>query len=500
MQNTIELIKWIQSHHPENIQILGEDTTTPFHELSKINQLYELLKEGKVNTDEEAAIALGYAGKHIGNYRRDKAALKQKVLPLFYFWDEEGTDQYENEWQLCLKKWSQIELLSIQGFDSIAKDIALEMLPVLKEYRFVDTLLKVARFLRGYYGQRNCLDEFNEYRELYLETIAEKELKDLLGAQRVIISIKYGDKKYSNKKLSQEIRAFIKKVESNFETSTNIYILMEIYRLKTIMHAVVHDYKQVNAMSYEAICFFREKKNVPNVMLANFYNLNLISSIHQKEYLRATEALDALNKLSKKETNNWFNQQGLAFRLALLLENYEKAIFIRNNVLSAKKFEFTKKFIKEKWRIYDAYLYYIQNSLTTLGNVSSKDNFRIGKFLNTVPIYSKDKIGLNISILIIHYLLLLRQKKYDKIIDKAEGLAKYLSRYISEKSNPRTYYFIKVLLNIERRDFKRQKLEVEIGELILKLKHTPQALTNESHQIEIVPYEKILDFLIPDLD
>ena len=57
--------------------------------------------------------------------------------------------------------------------------------------------------------------------------------------------------------------------------------------------------------------------------------------------------------------------------------------------------------------------------------VLKKKPFRINKFLNEVPIYSKDKRGSNISILIIHVFYLFINKKYDLILNRLESIKAY---------------------------------------------------------------------------
>ena len=47
--------------------------------------------------------------------------------------------------------------------------------------------------------------------------------------------------------------------------------------------------------------------------------------------------------------------------------------------------------------------------------------FKIGKFLNTTPVFSKDKRGINVSILLMHISYLLQRRDYSSIIDRIDS-------------------------------------------------------------------------------
>ena len=67
--------------------------------------------------------------------------------------------------------------------------------------------------------------------------------------------------------------------------------------------------------------------------------------------------------------------------------------------------------LAEQWAIYQAYLEFLLPS-------GPDNGFRLARFLNNVPSFSKDKRGMNINILILQVLFLLRQGKRGEIIDR----------------------------------------------------------------------------------
>lgn len=64
------------------------------------------------------------------------------------------------------------------------------------------------------------------------------------------------------------------------------------------------------------------------------------------------------------------------------------------------------------------------------------------RFLNDVPIFSKDKRGMNIPILIFHILYLILTKRYNDVIDRIVRIEKYTTRYLKKDDNYRSNCFI----------------------------------------------------------
>ena len=117
--------------------------------------------------------------------------------------------------------------------------------------------------------------------------------------------------------------------------------------------------------------------------------------------------------------------------------------------------------------------------------------FRLGRFLNEMPIFSKDKRGMNIAILSIQILFLIQQKKYGKAIDKFEAIEKYCYRYLHQEETIRSYYFITMLMTIPDSQFHRMGVTRKGKKYLDKLLSVPLEVSSQSHKIEIIPYEDL---------
>ena len=188
--------------------------------------------------------------------------------------------------------------------------------------------------------------------------------------------------------------------------------------------------------------------------------------------------------------------------MSLHTEQYEEAYLAFNKVKKHKRFKFLPKSIQEIWRIFEAYLYYMLNIEKVEPSEVTKPfiRFRLAKFVNETPIFSKDKSGLNIAILAIQMLFFIQQKKYDDVIDKAEAIDKYCSRYLQKKETIRSYYFIKMLLTIPAASFHKTAVIRKSASFLKKLKTIPFEVANQNHNIEIIPYETLWEYALDSLE
>jgi hypothetical protein len=156
----------------------------------------------------------------------------------------------------------------------------------------------------------------------------------------------------------------------------------------------------------------------------------------------------------------------------------------------------------EHWKIFETYLHYfiaINEIKPDLQSQRRFGTFRPGKFLNEVPVYSKDKRGSNITILVLQVLFLIKERKYEEVSDKLESLKYYSHRYLRKDETYRSNVFIHMLMQLPKGHFNKKAVERHADKYILKLKGMPLELSSQSVELEIVPYEKLWKFVITSL-
>ncbi|HHB77786.1 MAG TPA: hypothetical protein ENK85_00980 [Saprospiraceae bacterium] len=170
--------------------------------------------------------------------------------------------------------------------------------------------------------------------------------------------------------------------------------------------------------------------------------------------------------------------------------DYKKAWNSIKTTLKNKRFDSLSEVNKETWYIYNAYISFVQ----LIGKVElsprekgALKQFRLSKFVNEVPVFSRDKQGMNISILIIQVLILLYEEKYDDLDHKIEALMKYKKRKLSNISL-RTGYFIKIIQCLKRGNYSKTKVIHKATPYFEKLENIELDLSNQGIEFEVIPY------------
>jgi hypothetical protein len=125
--------------------------------------------------------------------------------------------------------------------------------------------------------------------------------------------------------------------------------------------------------------------------------------------------------------------------------------------------------------------------------------FRIAKFLNTIPVFSKDKRGINVSILLMHIAFLLQRKKFDAIIDRIDSLNQYARKYLRKDDTYRSNCMIKMVIQMTKADFHPVRTERYTRDLFKQLQQVKLAGSGENIETEIIPYEVLWDIMVKSL-
>ena len=230
----------------------------------------------------------------------------------------------------------------------------------------------------------------------------------------------------------------------------------------------------------------------------NFADLGVIAEIniqkldtclYLRKYAIGKASVIICESIFNKGTSNWVVIKEIYYLLCIHTGNYNEAASILKEVKGRKNFsEFNKDRI-ERWKIFEAFLSYI------LPARKGRRKFNVHKFVNEVPVFSRDKIGYNFSIIVAQLILLVKEGDFDRVMDKYESLKSYARRYIKKDRSPRSYYFVKMLLTMIKYDFNPEKTEAIAAKHFDKLCASRIGNQGELETLEVIPY----DVLWPDL-
>lgn len=126
-----------------------------------------------------------------------------------------------------------------------------------------------------------------------------------------------------------------------------------------------------------------------------------------------------------------------------------------------------------------------------------KPKLRLGKLLNELQEYAKDKSGQNLSIRILHAMILLVSKRYDEFEESLPPLQAYIQRYIRKYPElARSGMLVKMLSHIPAVGYDAERAAWRARTQLEKMTVPPETLPLKITEMEVIPYEKMWQFVV----
>jgi len=468
---------------------------------SKVNTLYQAISTGAVNSDEEAFNLLFPKAKSKSGYRNLKVILKEKLLNTLFFIDayQNGHSDRQSAFYEAYKNFAAAQMLIAKNARKVGIHLLEKIQKKAEEFEFTELSVMVVRLLRLHYGTRlgdqKRYVELNELSRMYNEIAGLENEAEQCYTDLVIHYINNLATKEELQLLAKKHYAYLSPQLSNIQ-AYKFHFYTGLVRL--FEHTCVNDYVATIPVCEEIIGFFEQKPYMANTPIQICLHHQLVAYMQLRDYDQGAKVARRSQELIEEGSFNWFKNLEYLFLLAMHTGNYQDAYQIFTEGIKHKRFNFLPEQIQEMWQLYQAYLHL----LVSQGEVSPRKGdknfttFRINRFLNSMPLYSKDKRGMNIAVLIVQILFYIQQRKYDTAIDRVEAIEKYCSRYLFKADTMRSYYFIKMLLAIPQASFHQKAAIRYAATSAKKMENIPIELSYQFHKIEIIPYELLWDIAL----
>jgi hypothetical protein len=108
---------------------------------------------------------------------------------------------------------------------------------------------------------------------------------------------------------------------------------------------------------------------------------------------------------------------------------------------------------------------------------------------------------MNIAILAAEVLLDFVEGKEDELWDRIAALEKYRERYLrNNEDTHRSQLFIKILAILSKYNYDRNKFLEKAEPYLAEMRAAPLQLSNQAHELEIVPYEQLVQAIATQLN
>lgn len=496
MQDIISLVHLIQhSKFRSNglLNILLEPN-------SQMRRLYDALASGQVETEDDLPRAFPELAQNPGKLYTIKSRLKDRLLDsvLFLDLDESAFRDRHIAFGECVRKWSAAIILFSKHAWQSAVPVLENLLRHSMRFEFTEITINILRTLRLYYG--TMIGDQTQYEDVdrrlkKMEAIwaaecrAESLYTDLI--------IRYVRSKAGKEAIAAKATECYEEVKPLMEAYSTFKLHFFGRLIEIMIHDSRHDYAAMAAVCENAVAFFENKDYHSGSALQGFYYNLLLCELNLRNYSKC-QAL-ALNYQSLYETGtfNWFKLQELYFLVAMHSGNYEKASEICAYTTQHHTFSDQPAPLVELWKIFEAYVYFLYYS-AKLPDTNQATRFKIARFVNETQVFSKDKRGMNIPILIIQFLFSFAEGRFEELADRVENMTKYRNRYLDE-SAVRSNIFFRMLEQLPKAGFVAAEVEKRAEKYLAKLREVPLEAANQNHEIEIIPYEALWAMLLHSL-
>lgn len=501
MDGLKELVYVINKNKLRAIELMS----LPMNSQTKLGELYELIAEGELDSSEALAEHFYPDDKSGASFRKLKANLKNRLINTLFFIDikQPSFNDYQKAYYECYKDWAATKILMGRNAHTAAIELSQRTLGYAEKYEFTALKLDIYKTLRMHYaskgGNKRKFDRYNElYKACFEEFTVESQAEELYSE----LILHYVTDKSSKESLYERAEAAYEQLKPALarHESYNLHLYASLIRL--MIYTSVNDYEGAIVACDDAIQFFENKPFDAHVPLQIFYYQELVCFTQLRQFDRGSNAAEKCLQLIEEGSFNWFKYQELYMILSLHTGQYQRAYEVFTHTVEHSRFKFLPNTVTELWKIFEAYIHYLVEveRITPAEEDTRFNKFRLGRFLNETPIFSKDKRGMNVAILIIQILFQILKHKYNDAIDRIEAIEKYSSRYLHQENTFRSNCFIKMLLTIPISSFHKAAVLRKAEPYLQKLESAPFEVSNQSLEVEIIPFEELWLFALESLE
>jgi hypothetical protein len=472
---------------------------------SPLKKFYQILLLSKKYSEEECMKEI-YGKKNITAFSRLKSRLKEILLQVIVFQINTNTfTDIRSNVQLHVALNSLLgRSLNLRRLEWISAELLEKSLSKAIKYSFTDEVLIHVRQLIIYYSSHSRYNKYKakKYSDLqkkYLY-IYEWELKsenyylDLQSTQFQSLANASEETKLKSIKYYRELE--------KINDINTFRFRFNRYRIFASYFEYTKDYKSLLTLSEGALREFASKEFSSELSLY-MIQVRQLWALIQAGRLEETILVGqkSLNKISANDVN-WYRLAYYVLKAELYSKNYENAVDLICNIISSPKFPKLNEYYHEIFYTTLGYIHLLFDSGYIADTLKSKDklpDFKLGKFLNTTPVFSKDKMGINVSILLMHIAYLLQRKDFNAIIDRTDSLNQYAYRYLRQDDSFRSNCMIKMVIQMTKADFNSVRTERYTHDLRKKLSKVNLAGSGENIEIEVIPFEILWEIMMINL-
>jgi hypothetical protein len=500
MKYLSEVTRIVTTFREPTVEIIDENSALSSED--SISKLYAGLKNGLITTDQKAAEVV--YGKPVidTKYSTLKNRLKRRLLNSLFFlnikpptFSEYASALYQSNKYLFLVK----TLVALGGRNTAMK-LAQTGLTHAQKYNITSNTIEFLVIIRGYSSFLGNEKNYDTYNAQFKHAQKTYEAECLAQEYQDRISLKFALTSAEQPEMIGIMKGYCDDLRDLRSTYDSKNLSYNYFRIQNLSYQISREYQQAVATCNEAEKYISEKPHLFNRnQLAEFSLQKLVCYLTLREYEKGKETAIRCEELYPKDSNpNWFIYMEYYFFLAMHTEHFSEAETIFNEITTHPRYSFQPEHKKEHWRLSNLYLQFVLN-MNAAQESNSSNSIDLKKFLRNVPLYTKDKKGYNVAILILQILILLENNEFAEIINRMEALRTYRTRYLRAGSNKQSALFFRMLQLMETNSFSYEKTKQKSQKYFEKMKSIAADFSEIQDGLQVLPFDwmwmKILEML-----
>lgn len=468
-----------------------------------MSRLLDGIFKGKINNDQEAAHYIFKSTPNDPKYKMLKKRFRERLYTNIFFIEPQSVDENktQDEFFKIQRNVQVANILAMLGANNAANKLFESCLDKALEYEFFDIVIVCSVRLRREVARLGDLKKYNYYNELAIKHIKNLEIRTQIEHLYLQYAVIYFKSPVISAEMKEQITQTMKEVDEisheglGFLSRWYIYLFSTYYGYftenyeATIRHCeIMEDYLKKNKCISTS-----ERLGIVKVMRLNCY----LYLKQPKKFIQATEGLmDCFSEGGR----HWFAALCIQFYFHMSQHNLEEACILHNTAVSSPRLNTTLQEIQEEWKMFGAYLFFLLSSSGRTDLIEKyfdgKKSFKISKLLNETPLYSKDKTGYNVALIILQAIYYIQNKDYSKFIDSTDALKNYTYRSLISDETYRSHIFIKMLLELPKAEFNKEEAQEKTKELFGKLGEKRYNFSSNRYRIEVIAYEELWQIIL----
>ncbi|WP_205503880.1 hypothetical protein [Rufibacter psychrotolerans] len=452
--------------------------------------MYQEILAGTITDDDSAREVLYSKDTKKDGLKMIKSRLRKKLMNQLFFLDEnpEGIPVSHAVEQACLAKFYQARILIDSGANDLALPILKQVLAKSTEYDFnYISSLCIRTLVQSYVNLKErsffykAVDQLNAVNE---KLAADQESEMLFWQANIELSHSVAARKNFLKRLDE----VLPKMKLLWEKAQTFESFNNYYRLFIWLHELTGDFEKIVLLTSMI-----ENELQDNKVIQKRFDSRFNKFIQVYAHLRAKKLEEGMVLANKylssfnPSSNNWFAFMENYTLLAIHAKRYEAAHLLLHQVQTNPFIKKINKFAQERWVLMESYLHFV---------APLKDQpLKWHTLAQNAPIYSKDKEGFNVAILILQVMYFLEIGDFEALEYRVESLKKYAQHHFKDSFSERSRIFFKLLNTLVRSDFDGGTTQKKGQYLYNKLQKTPPP-GDAYAEIEIIPYEHLWELIL----